>query len=76
MDSYHGADPFTGVNSSVEEDGRLGTLSSTSPNVDTGQGTPLNGGSRSDNLRLTSEAGLKVAQELDMVGIWMVSREP
>lgn len=73
---YHGADPLASVDCAVEDDGRLGTLASAAPDVDTRQSTTLDGSSNSDNLRLARESSLKVSKELKVVGIAVVGGEP
>lgn len=60
----------------MDNNGRLGALAAATPDVDTRQSSALDRSSNIDNLRLASEAGLQVAQELNVVGIWVVCCEP
>lgn len=74
--SGHRCDPLTGVDVAMNNNSRLGTLSATSPDVNTLKDSSLDRSSNIDDLRIAGEASLKVLQELEMVGEWVVGSEP
>ena len=72
----HGCDPFARVDVAVDDDCWLGAAASASPDLDTGQGAALDGGSGCDDGGVACVAGLQVSQELEVVGVWVVGGEP
>lgn len=74
--SRHGSDPFACMDSAVNKDRRLRSLTTRSPNMDAGQGATLNGRSSCEDLGLGRETSLQVSQERQMVSVRVVSREP
>ena len=60
----------------MEDDSRLGSLASTSPDVDTSQSTTLEGVAKSEDLRSAGVAGLEVGEELNVISVGVVSGEP
>lgn len=69
-------DPLTGVDVSVENNGGLGALAATTPNVDAGKSTAAHRCSDGVDLRVGWEAGLEVVQEGQVLRIWVVCSEP
>lgn len=65
----HGADPFSSMDGAVEKNSGLGAFAAASPDVDTCQGSSLERGSSSDDLRTSGKSTLQVSQELDVVRI-------
>lgn len=76
QETCHGADPFSGVDCSVEKDSGLRALSSTSPDMDAGQCPSLHRASSGEELRLAWKASLQVAEERKMVRVGMIGGEP
>lgn len=74
--SYHGGDPFTRVNSTVEVDGGIRTLACASPEMNAGNFTALKRSSRFVDLRVVGEGRLQVRQEGQVVSVRMVRLEP
>lgn len=64
------------MDGSVEDDSRLGTLSSTSPDVDTSQGPTLERVSKGEDLRSARIGSLQVGEELNMIGVRVVGGKP
>lgn len=71
-----GRDPLAGVDVSVEYNGGLGALAATAPDVDTGKSSASHRCSDGVDLRVGWEAGLEVAQEGQVLRIWVVCGEP
>jgi hypothetical protein len=60
----------------VEDNGRLGTLASASPDVNTSQRTTLERVSKGEELGLGREASLKVSEKLKVISVAVVGGEP
>ena len=74
-DIYHWGDPFTCVDTSVQNNSGLATLSTSSPEVNTGDNSTLNGSSAGDDLRTGRVGGNQISQEREMVRVCMVRVE-
>jgi hypothetical protein len=74
--TYHSGDPLASVDSSVEDNSRLGSLASTSPDVDTSQSPTLERVSKSKDLRAAGVRSLQVGEELEMISVGVVGGEP
>jgi len=72
----HGGDPFACVDGTVDEHCRLRSLAPRSPDVDASNDASLNRGAGGDDLRVASEAALEIAQERQVVRVWVVCCEP
>lgn len=69
----HGSNPFSGMNSSVQDNGRIDArLAATSPEVNASDGVAVQRGARGDNLRGIGELRMQAVEELKMVCIGMV----
>jgi hypothetical protein len=60
----------------MEDNGRLGTLASTSPDVNTSQSTTLDRVPKGEDLGLGGVASLKVSEKLKVISVAVVSGEP
>lgn len=58
---YHGRHPFTCVHGSVEEDGRLGALTTTAPEVNARDDAVLERVANGDDTGVAREASLQVS---------------
>lgn len=74
--TYHGGNPLASMDCAVEDNGRLGTLASASPDVNTSQRTTLERVSEGEELRLGGEASLKVSEKLKVISVAVVGGEP
>ena len=72
----HCRDPFTRVNRTVQDNGRLRALAGASPEVDSRDGVAVERASRRDDRRLARVLRLEISQELKMVAVGMVRVEP
>lgn len=64
------------MNVSVDDDGGLGALATTAPDVNASQGSSLDRVAKSHNLGLAGVAGLQVAEELEVIGVRVVRCKP
>lgn len=75
FETYHGSNPFSGMNRAMEEDRGLGVFAPTSPNVYTRESSSLDRCTRGDDLGIPREASLKITQKLEVVSIAVVRGE-
>jgi hypothetical protein len=60
----------------MDDDCWFGTTASTAPDLDTSQGTTLNGCASGDDGGVASVSCLEITEELQMVGVWVVCSKP
>jgi hypothetical protein len=60
----------------VDDDSRLGSTASSTPDLDAGQSAALDGTADGDDGRVAGVSSLQITEELDVISIRMVCCEP
>jgi hypothetical protein len=72
----HAGDPLSCVDVAMDNHSRPGTAASGAPNLDTRECATLDGSAKGEDGRVAGVASLEVSQELEMVGVRVIRREP